>query len=248
MKDQHQKLSKRNGDASFLDLVDKGYLVEAILNYIALLGWSPRGNQEFFTLKELESEFSLEGLSKSPAIFDIEKLKWMNGEYIRRMSPEEFLGKAGRWLREGLGEKLYADASVTAKVAALVQQRTVILSDIPGRIGFLRELPEYDTEIYCHKKMKTDREISLKALRLCGPYLESWRGPWTSQDIYAALCDFAAANEMKNSQLLWPLRTALSGMEVSPGGATELMELLGREETLARIGKGAELLASVLEG
>ena len=247
MKDAHQKLSKRNGDASFLDLVEKGYLVEAILNYIALLGWSPAGNEEFLTLKELEENFTLEGLSKSPAIFDIEKLKWMNGEYIRRMSPEEFRKAADNWLREGLGEKLAADEKVVTKVAALVQPRAVILSDIPERIGFLKELPEYDTAIYCHKKMKTDEAISLKALKLCAPYLQKYSGPWSSFELYGALCGLAGMSELKNSQILWPVRTALSGMEVSPGGATELMELLGKEETLARIQKGIELLETKVE-
>jgi glutamyl-tRNA synthetase len=242
MKDAHQKLSKRNGDASFLDLVEKGYLVEAILNYIALLGWSPAGNEEFFTLKELEEKFTLDGLSKSPAIFDIEKLRWMNGEYIRRMSPEDFRKAADKWLREGLGEKLSDDEKVMSKVAALVQQRSVILSDIPERIGFLKDLPEYDTAIYCHKKMKTDEAISLSALKLCIPYLSSYSGPWASAELYGALCGLAGSSGLKNSQILWPVRTALSGLEVSPGGATELMELLGKEETLRRIEKGIELL------
>ena len=246
MKDAHQKLSKRNGDASFLDLVDKGYLVEAILNYIALLGWSPRGNEEFFTLKELEREFTLEGLSKSPAIFDIEKLRWMNGEYIRRMSPEDFAKAADKWLLEGLGEKLYADKNTVAKIAGLVQQRTVILSDIPERIGFLKQLPGYDTAIYSHKKMKTDEAISLCSLKLTLGFVNNYGGEWISGDIYAGLCELAAANGLKNSQILWPLRTALSGMEVSPGGATELAEILGREETVSRIEKGIALLSEKL--
>lgn len=247
MKDQHQKLSKRNGDASFLDLVNKGYLVDAILNYIALLGWSPRGNEEFFTLKELEKEFTLEGLSKSPAIFDIEKLKWMNGEYIRRMSPEDFRKAADKWLHEGLGDALYADEAVVNKVAALVQQRCVILSDIPERIRFLKELPEYDTAIYCHKKMKTDETISLRSLELTLPFVKAYTGEWISGDLYTGLCELAAANELKNSQILWPVRTACSGMEVSPGGATELMELLGRDETVRRIEAGISLLKAKLE-
>ena len=242
MKDAHQKLSKRNGDASFLDLVNKGYLVEAILNYIALLGWSPGGNEEFYTLKELEEAFTLEGLSKSPAIFDIEKLKWMNGEYIRRMSPEAFRKAADNWLREGLGDALYANEAVVEKVSALVQQRSVILSDIPDRIGFLKELPEYDTAIYCHKKMKTDEAISLTALKLTAAYLKDYAGAWVSGDIYTALCELAASSGLKNSQILWPLRTALSGLDVSPGGATELAEILGREETMRRIEKGIKLL------
>jgi glutamyl-tRNA synthetase len=248
MKDAHQKLSKRNGDASFLDLVNKGYLVEAILNYIALLGWSPAGNEEFFTLKELEEKFTLEGLSKSPAIFDIEKLKWMNGEYIRRMSPEEFRKAADNWLRAGLGDALADNEAVLNKVAALVQPRTVILSDIPERIGFLKELPQYDTAIYCHKKMKTDEAISLASLKLLAPFAAGYSGEWVSGELYTALCELAAAGGLKNSQILWPLRTALSGMEVSPGGATELMEILGRAETLKRIDKGIELLEAAVAG
>jgi len=242
MKDAHQKLSKRNGDASFLDLVDKGYLVEAILNYIALLGWSPGGSEEFFTLKELEEKFTLEGLSKSPAIFDIEKLKWMNGEYIRKLEPEVFMEKAECWIRKGLGDELAEKPGVVEKIAALVQPRTVILSDIPERIGFFRELPEYDTAIYCHKKMKTDEAVSLSGLTLIKNWLENYSGNWVSSDIYAGLCELAAQAGMKNSQILWPLRTALSGMEVSPGGATELAEILGPDETARRVDRGIELL------
>ena len=242
MKDAHQKLSKRNGDASFLDLVDKGYLVEAILNYIALLGWSPGGSEEFFTLAELEKAFTLDGLSKSPAIFDIEKLKWMNGEYIRRMSPKAFLEAAKPWLTEGLGEELAADEAVLAKIAGLVQPRTVILSDIPERISFFGNLPDYDTVLFCHKKMKTDEENSLVALKELLRFFQNYKGVWASNDLYGEICGLAGTIEMKNSQLLWPLRTALSGRDVSPGGATELAEILGQTETIRRIEIGIDML------
>lgn len=242
MKDAHQKLSKRNGDASFKDLIDKGYLVDAVINYIALLGWSPAGTDEFFTLKELEEKFTLDGLSKSPAIFDTEKLKWMNGEYIRKMSPEDFFNAAKPWILEGLGEELFAKPGVPEKIGALVQPRTVILSDIPKRISFFSALPEYGTEIYCHKKMKTDEEISLRSLKEIKAFFENYEGEWKSNELYGALCMLAGTAEMKNSQILWPLRTALSGMEVSPGGATELAEILGREESIKRVEIGIDML------
>lgn len=242
MKDQHQKLSKRNGDASFLDLVEKGYLVEAILNYIALLGWSPRGSEEFFTLKELEENFTLEGLSKSPAIFDIEKLKWMNSEYLRRMSREEFLKVARPWIEEGLGEELSSNEETVEKIAALIQPRTVILSEIPDKISFFDMLPDYDTAIYCHKKMKTDEENSLANLKEILAFLKNYNGEWVSSSLYGALCELAGTIGVKNSQILWPLRTALSGVDVTPGGATELAEILGKAESIRRVEIGIDML------
>ncbi len=247
MKDAHNKLSKRNGDASFQDLVKKGYLPEAILNYIALLGWSPGGTREFYTLKELEEDFTIEGLNKSPSIFDTEKLKWMNAEYIRKLSPEDFTALARPYIEEALGNS----ACDIGKISALIQQRTEILTDIPDKISFFRELPEYSSEIYCHKKMKTDREISLRALKLTRDLIlrnDELEHEWTSPKLYEAFCLLASENEMKNSQILWPVRTALSGREVSPGGATELAEILGRGETMKRIEAGISKLEKELEG
>lgn len=243
MKDAQHKLSKRNGDASFQDLIAKGYLAEAILNYIALLGWSPGGTREFFTLKELEENFTIEGLSKSPSIFDIEKLKWMNAEYIRKASPEDFLAMAKPYIVAATGEDSVLDLN---KIAALIQQRTEILTDIPEKINFFKELPDYDTAIYCHKKMKTDKDNSRENLKKIIAYFKEngdvLKSKWVSSELYAALCELAAACEVKNSQILWPVRTALSGKEVSPGGATELAEILGYDETVRRLEIGLEKL------
>ena len=243
MKDAQHKLSKRNGDASFQDLIAKGYLAEAILNYIALLGWSPGGTREFFTLKELEENFTIEGLSKSPSIFDIEKLKWMNAEYIRKASPEDFLAMAKPYIVAATGEDSVLDLN---KIAALIQQRTEILTDIPEKIDFFKELPDYDTAIYCHKKMKTDKDNSRENLKKIIAYFKEnedvLKSKWVSSELYAALCELAAACEVKNSQILWPVRTALSGKEVSPGGATELTEILGYDETVRRLEIGLEKL------
>lgn len=243
MKDAQHKLSKRNGDASFQDLIAKGYLAEAILNYIALLGWSPGGTREFFTLKELEENFTIEGLSKSPSIFDIEKLKWMNAEYIRKASPEDFLAMAKPYIVAATGEDSVLDLN---KIAALIQQRTEILTDIPEKIDFFKELPDYDTAIYCHKKMKTDKDNSRENLKKIIAYFKEngdvLKSKWVSSELYAALCELAATCEVKNSQILWPVRTALSGKEVSPGGATELAEILGYDETVRRLEIGLEKL------
>lgn len=238
MKDAQHKLSKRNGDASFQDLVEKGYLPEAIINYIALLGWSPGDTREFFTLKELEENFTIKGLNKSPSIFDIEKLKWMNAEYLRKYSPDEFYALAEPYLRKTLGET----SLDLRKISALIQQRTELLTDIPEKIDFFRELPAYSTAIYCHKKMKTDEQNSLENLICVRQYLTEYQGEWQSSALYEALCGLAAEAGVKNSQILWPVRTALSGKEVSPGGATELAEILGREETMRRLEAGIEKL------
>lgn len=243
MKDAQHKLSKRNGDASFQDLIEKGYLAEAILNYIALLGWSPGGTREFFTLKELEENFTIEGLSKSPSIFDIEKLKWMNAEYIRKATPEDFMSMAKPYIAAAVGEDSVLDLN---KIAALIQQRTEILTDIPEKIDFFKELPDYDTAIYCHKKMKTDKENSKANLEKIIAFFKENEaelcGKWQSSELYAVLCELAAKCEVKNSQILWPVRTALSGKEVSPGGATELAEILGYNETVRRLEIGLEKL------
>lgn len=243
MKDAQHKLSKRNGDASFQDLIEKGYLAEAILNYIALLGWSPGGTREFFTLKELEENFTIDGLSKSPSIFDIEKLKWMNAEYIRKLPADEFAQLAKPYIVAAIGENSVIDLN---KISALVQQRTEILTDIPEKIDFFKELPDYDTAIYCHKKMKTDKENSKDNLKKIIAFFKdnenSLKAKWQSSELYTVLCELAAQNEIKNSQILWPVRTALSGKEVSPGGATELAEILGFDETVRRLEIGLQKL------
>jgi len=239
MKDATNKLSKRNGDASFQDLLVKGYLSEAVLNYIALLGWSPGGTEEFYTLAELEKAFSIEGISKSPALFDVAKLNWMNSEYIRKMSQDEFYKISEPWLRQ-----VITNPSINlAKVSALIQQRTEVLNEIPGKISFFQELQSYSTALYTHKKMKTNPENSLINLEKIYIFIDNYTGNWTSDQLYSALCEFSSSIEVKNSQVLWPIRTALSGLDVSPGGATELMEIFGKEETLTRINIGIDLLS-----
>ncbi|HHW30826.1 MAG TPA: glutamate--tRNA ligase [Clostridiaceae bacterium] len=236
LKSSGQKLSKRAGDPSFEDLISMGYLVEAIINYVALLGWSPGGTQEIFSLKELEGVFDIKGISKSPAIFDINKLNWMNGEYIRKLSPEKFHELAKPYYK-GLPE----DKIDLFKVSKLLQPRTEVLNTIPDNIDFLKELPDYDISIYINKKMKTTLENSLTSLREALIVLEKL-DEWNNDTIWEAL--IAKANEMgiKNSQILWPVRTAVSGKQVTPGGATELAEVLGKEETLRRIRIGFEKL------
>ncbi|KUO70046.1 MAG: glutamate--tRNA ligase [Desulfosporosinus sp. BRH_c37] len=232
MKTSEKKLSKREGDASFQDLLEKGFLKEAIINYIVLLGWSPSTNEEFFTLSELKEQFSLKGLSKSPAIFDINKLKWMNGEYLRRMSAEDFHKVAIPYYKEivhcGIDLK---------KVSLLLQHRTEILSEIPEKIDFLAELPNYDSQLYINKKMKTDLVIALNHLRASKEEL-LLLNQWKHDEIEGCLTTLASKLGVKNGQVLWPVRIALSGKASTPGGAVELAELLGQDETLRRLEVG----------
>ena len=233
MKDAHNKLSKRNGDASYEDLIRKGYLKDAVLNYIALLGWAPKGEREMFTLEELIREFSVEGISKSPAIFDPEKLAWLNGEYIKKLPPEEFFRLAKPYIEQAV----HAPQVDLKELASLLQGRTQILNEIPAMIDFFDALPDYDIELYTHKKMKTDRENSLASLKEILPVLEEIN-EWNTETIHTALFELIARLEVKNGVVLWPLRTALSGKQFTPGGGVELAYLLGREETLNRIRTG----------
>lgn len=237
MRDAHHKLSKRHGDKSFEDLVREGYVVEAIVNYIALLGWSPSGTQEIFSLKELEENFDMAGLSKSPAIFDIKKLTWMNSEYLKAMDFDKFYALAEPKLKEALGD---TDLDLK-KIAALLQKRLETLNDIPGLVEFFKTLPEYGTELYTHKKMKTNDEIALSSLEAALPVLENLED-WNTTSIHDALMALVGELGIKNGQILWPVRTALSGEPTSPGGAMELADILGKEESLRRIRKGIELL------
>ena len=238
MKDAHNKLSKRNGDASYEDLIKKGYLKDAVINYIALLGWAPKSEQEKFTLDELIQEFDIAGISKSPAIFDNEKLAWLNGEYIKALPAEEFLAMAMPFIKEAVKREDVDFASL----AALLQGRCQILNEIPEMIDFIDTLPDYDIELYTHKKMKTNPENSLESLKAILPALEAV-SEWTQENIHTALFDLIAKLEVKNGLILWPLRTALSGKQFTPGGGVELAYLLGKEETLARIQKGIEKLS-----
>lgn len=238
MKNATQKLSKRAGDPSFEDLISMGYLVEAVINYVALLGWSPGGEQEIFTLKELEKEFSLSGISRSPAIFDTGKLNWMNGEYIRKMTADEFHEVA----------KPYYAGNITnpaidlKKVSRILQPRTEVLNTIPDNIDFIDQLPEYDPEMYIHKKMKTTLENSLENLKAAAQVLESV-SEWNEQVLHDTLMQLVQDMGIKNGQMLWPIRTAVTGKSVSPGGAIEVADILGKEETLKRINMGIEKLS-----
>ncbi|MBQ8893550.1 MAG: glutamate--tRNA ligase [Clostridia bacterium] len=238
MKDAQNKLSKRNGDASYEDLIKKGYLKDAVLNYIALLGWAPKSEQEKFTLEELIREFDISGISKSPAIFDSEKLAWLNGEYIKALSPEEFLEMAMPYIQQ-VTDRTDLDFAL---LASLLQGRTQVLNEIPPMIDFIGALPEYDIALYTHKKMKTTPENSLDALKATLPVLEALTD-WSQESIHTALFELIAKLEVKNGIILWPLRTALSGKAFTPGGGVELAYLLGKEETLKRIQKGIEKLS-----
>ncbi len=239
MKDKHNKLSKRNGDASFQDLIAKGYLPEAIVNYIALLGWSPSVNQEIFTMDELIEQFSIKGLSKSPAIFDIEKLTWMNGEYIKKMEPDKFYD----WAECELKAAVKRSDIDLRRVAGYVQSRIGTSKDIAPMVDFIDALPQYSTDLYVHKKMKTTKEMCLEHLKRVLPVLESLED-WTNDGIYSAMLSLIQEMGIKNGQMFWPVRTALSGEPTSPCGASELAELLGKEDSLARIRRGIEMLSA----
>lgn len=228
MKDAQHKLSKRNGDASFQDLVAKGYLPEAILNYIALLGWNPGDDREIFSLQELEECFSTERLNKSPAIFDITKLRWMNGCYIRNLSAEEF-----HKLAEPYYKNIRKNINFKA-LSAVLQPRIELLNQIEEDTEFFASVPEYDISLYENKKMKTNPGVALKALKLALPVIQNIT-EWSNESLFDTLKGVAEANEMKNGQILYPVRIALSGRETTPGGATEIAFILGKEETLKRI-------------
>ena len=230
MRDATRKLSKRYGDPSFEDLMEQGYLKDAVINFIALLGWSPRSEREFFSLEELEQAFDLEGLNKAPSIFDMNKLTWFNAEYMRRLSPEEFLERATPWLSQVLDPGKFD----FARIAQLLHTRTEVLNQIPGMVDFLVEMPAFDTELYTHKKMKTDPAVALDSLRKLRPVIEG-TPDFSEAGIHAAIMAAIEANQMKTGQALWPLRIAISGKASTPGGAIEIAYLLGKAETLGRI-------------
>ena len=231
MRDAHHKLSKRAGDPTFEDLRAMGYLDKAIINYIALLGWSPGTDQEFFTMDELKAAFSLKGLSKSPAIFDIQKLRWMNAEYIRRLTPEEYRQMALPFLERGMKDASRFD---TGRILELLHGRTEVLGEVAGMVDFLEDMPEYDAELYTHKKMKTNPEVALSALKWALPILEGM-ADFSEQAIHDTLLPAIAESGMKNGQVLWPLRIAISGKASTPGGAVEIAYLLGKDETIRRV-------------
>ena len=240
MRDAQNKMSKRHGDPSYEDLRAQGFLTEAILNYVALLGWSPRGDiaeQEVFSLQELAKAFDLAGMSKSPAIFDIEKLTHFNAIYLRAMTPEAFADAARPYIRQAVQRE---DISVD-DIAALLQARCEKLTDIPEKVDFFQALPEYDAELFTNKKSKTNPEVSKRMLEAAIPMLRQLPD-WTQDAIHDGLVDLAAKLEVKNATLMWPVRIAAAGKAVTPGGAVEICRILGREETLKRLELGLEKL------
>ncbi len=238
MRDQKHKLSKRDGDASFEDLMAKGCVAEAVVNFIALLGWAPKGEQEIYSLEELVEAFDIHGISKSPAIFDPMKLKAINAAYIRSMTPEVFAAAVRPYLEQALTRR-DIDFDVLAQV---LQNRTELFTDVIEQVDFIDALPEYDIEMYRHKKMKTTPETALEALHMVLPVLESLE-EWNVESIHKAIFDLIAEKEVKNGWMLWPVRTAVAGKQVTPGGGVELCAILGKEDTLARIRKGIEKLS-----
>ena len=236
--EDHQKLSKRSGHSSFEDLLEQGFLTEAIINFVALLGWSPEDNREIFSLQELIEAFDYHNISKSPAVLDMTKLKWMNGEYIKAMDDEKFYEMALPYIREVVGDKMDAK-----KIAAMVKTRIEVFPDIVPLISFFNELPEYDIAMYTHKKMKTTAETSLEVLQEVLPLLEK-QEDYSNDALYQMLLGYVESKGVKNGYVMWPIRTAVSGKQMTPGGATELMEVFGKEESIARIKKGIEKLSN----
>ncbi len=240
MRDAHNKMSKRHGDPSYEDLIAQGYLTDAVLNYVALLGWSPRGEQaeqEIFSMDELKAAFDMAGISKSPAIFDIEKLRYFNAEYIRRMSAEDFAKVAEPWIRKAVKNP----AIDAAAIAALLQQRTEVLTEIPEKLDFFDALPEYGTELFVHKKSKSDEASSKAVLETVLPRFEALES-WDDEHILDTMVKLAEEQGVKNAKVMWPVRIAAAGKSVTPGGAVEICRILGRDETLRRLRIGLEKL------
>lgn len=234
--EEHKKLSKRSGHSSFEDLQEQGFLTEAVVNFVALLGWSPAGNDEFFTLEELIKEFDYHNMSKSPAVFDMTKLRWMNSEYLKKMDPDRFYEIAEPYLKKVIKKPLDLK-----KIAAMVKTRIEVLPDIESQVDFFETLPEYDPEMYAHKKMKTNRENSLETLKEVLPILEA-QEDYSNDALYEALSKYVSEKNLKTGFVMWPIRTAVSGKQMTPAGATEIMEIIGKEESIARIKKGIALL------
>ncbi len=232
------KLSKRHGSTGFEDLIKEGYLPEVIINYIALLGWCPKGNEEIFTLAELEKEFCVENISKSPAVFDYQKLQWFNAEYLRAMSDEEFTKVAKPYYDSVFGDTPYDGLKLTA----ILKARTVKLTDIPEMIKFFKELPDYDKELFVNKKSKTNLENAPEILKTVTERLEAL-SDWNCDAIKELLINLATELELKNGTVMWPARIAASGQTVTPGGAVEILDILGKDETLRRLNIGLEKLS-----
>ena len=230
--EEHKKLSKRSGHSSYEDLIEQGFVSEAVVNFVALLGWSPEDNQEIMSLDELIRKFDYTHMSKSPAVFDFTKLKWMNGEYIKAMDFDKFYEKALPYIREVITKDLDLK-----KIAMMVKTRIEVFPDIKDHIDFFEKLPDYDISMYTHKKMKTNSESSLEVLKDVLPLLKE-QEDYSNDALYALLSKYVEEKGVKNGYVMWPIRTALSGKQMTPGGATELMEVLGKEESLKRIEDG----------
>ena len=241
MRDAHNKMSKRHGDPSYEDLIAQGYLTDAVLNYVALLGWSPRGEQaeqEIFSMDELKAAFDMAGISKSPAIFDIEKLRYFNAEYIRRMSAEDFAKVAEPWIRKAVKNP----AIDAAAIAALLQQRTEVLTEIPEKLDFFDALPDYGTELFVHKKSKSDEASSKAVLETVIGRFEALES-WDDEHILDTMVKLAEEQGVKNAKVMWPVRIAAAGKSVTPGGAVEICRILGKDEALRRLRIGLEKLS-----
>ena len=234
--EEHKKLSKRSVNSSIEDLLEQGFLTEAIVNFVALFGWSPAINQEFFTLEELVKEFDYHNMSKSPAVFDMTKLRWMNGEYIKKMDDDKFFEIAKPYLEAVIKKPLNLK-----KIAGMVKTRIETLLDIADQIDFFEEMPEYSADMYVHKKMKTTKENSLETLKEVLPILEE-QDDFSNDALFEALSKYVADKGVKTGFVMWPIRTAVSGKQMTPAGATEIMEIIGKEESLVRIKKGIELM------
>ena len=234
--ENHQKLSKRSGHSSFEDLIEQGFVAEAVVNYVALLGWSPDSNQEMFSLEELVKEFDYHRINKSPSVFDINKLKWMNGEYLKAMDADRFKALVTPYIREVITKDLDLD-----KICPLVQTRMEILPDVKELVDFFEELPDYDVQMYCHKKMKTNLQNSLEILKEEYEILKDF-DDWTLDALHDRLMAYISEKGIKNGTGLWPVRTAVSGKQSTPGGAFEIMEIIGKEESLKRMETGIRKL------
>ncbi|MBE5943024.1 MAG: glutamate--tRNA ligase [Lachnospiraceae bacterium] len=234
--EEHQKLSKRSGHSSYEDLLEQGFVTEAIVNFVALLGWSPENNQEIFTLEELVEAFDYKHISKSPAVFDMVKLRWMNGEYIKNMDFDRFKEMALPYVKEVITKDVKIDA-----ILELVKTRIEVFPDIKDHIDFFEELPDYDIEMYTHKKMKTNTENSLEILKEEYEVLKSV-DDWSFDNLHDTLMEYIAKKEIKNGTGLWPVRTAISGKQMTPGGAFEILDILGKEESLSRMEIGIQKL------
>jgi glutamyl-tRNA synthetase len=235
--EEHKKLSKRSGHASYEDLIEQGFVSEAVVNYVALLGWSPEENREIYSLEELVQVFDYHNLSKSPAVFDVTKLKWMNGEYLKAMEFDRFYDMAEPYIRKVIKKDLDLK-----KIAAMVKTRIEVFPDIADHIDFFEELLEYDVSMYTHKKMKSTSETSLQVLKDVLPLLEA-QEDFSNDALYETLSKYVEEKGVKTGFVMWPIRTAVSGKQMTPAGATEIMEVLGKEEALARIRKGMEMLS-----